>query len=358
MRNLIKKYKNSILYFLSVFFSTSTILYFYNYKISFKKINLNPGLMNSESFENDGIICQAGSKNIFCMEQIFNDYKFNKKNILFFGNSQSGAVNNFRKSDISYISSIEKQISKRNQDLQIRGIWFPNANLVEFDKLNNLLIACNINIELLIIPVFLDDMRDQNIREEIASYDESKCFSRNPLTINKEYGNLLKANYKLKEKIFIFSYLKNLNSHFRIYVYKLRNLIFNIKPESVRNIRRASYNINIDALSNILENRTNSSKRTLVYIPPLLHSKSEKAIPYDYEEYDKFKIQIANLCNNYKCKFYNFESIVSDELWGLKSSTSLISEEDEIDYKHFTGAGHQIMSDKFLKILSEYFYLD
>ena len=109
------------------------------------------------------------------------------------------------------------------------------------------------------------------------------------------------TNNKIKEKILFLRKLENLNKHLRLHIYKLRNFVFNIKPESIRGIKTVAYNENIRALKNILEERTINSTRTIVYIPPLLHFKSKKNIPYDHKEYKNFKSEIANLCKKYDC---------------------------------------------------------
>tara|TARA_B100001248_G_scaffold222734_1_gene179326 strand:- start:393 stop:1466 length:1074 start_codon:yes stop_codon:yes gene_type:complete len=355
MLNLIRKNKKNILYFLSVFCSTTTIILFYSFSIETKKVNLEPGFMKSSAFKDDGILCKL-DPNGSCMREIFDDFKLSKKNILFFGNSQTGAVNKFKKNDISYVSILKNEISKRNKKIPIRGIWFPNANLVEYNQLNNLIKNCDIDNELLVIPVFLDDMREQGIRDSIKQYKEQKCFSNNlSETIKKyEFGNLEISNNKIKEKVLFLGKLEALNKHLRLHIYKLRNFVFNIKPESIRGIKTIAYNENISALKNILEERTINSSRTIVYIPPLLHFKSKKNIPYDHREYKKFKTEIANLCKKYACNFYNLETIVPDKFWGLKSSTSLFKGKKEIDFMHFTSTGHQIIADEFIKILSAY----
>ena len=355
MINLNRKNKKNILYFLSVFCSTSAIIFFYSYSIETKKVKLDDGFMGSIPFKDDGILCKAGS-NKLCIKDIVYDFKQSKKNILFFGNSQTGAVNNFKKNDISYVSILNNKIYKKNKQTLIRGLWFPNANLAEFNQINNLIKNCNIDIELLIIPIFLDDMRGTEVRNEITKYKEQECFSKSLSKTNEKYefGNLKISDDKIKEKVIVLAKLENLNKNLRLNIYKLRNFIFNIKPESIRSIRTVAYNKNILALRNILEERTINSTKTIVYIPPLLHYASKKTIPYDLREYKKFKTEIANLCKKYDCNFYNFEKIIPDKFWGYKSSTSFLKGEEEIDFMHFTYTGHQIIAKEFMKILLEY----
>lgn len=356
MINKTIKLNNNLLYLLIVICSTLSILVGYNFKIDMNRDKTEPGFMGSKPFLNDGTLCKAGSDDALCIKDIIDDFSSNQRNILFLGNSQTGAVNDFSIDDINYVTIIKNQFYKNNNHKKIKGIWFPNANIIEFEKINLLLEACNINIELLIIPVFLDDMRDYSVRNKIKEYSENNCFSNNLSEKNKplKFGNLVISNNKIKSKIFIFSKLENLNKYFRLDLYKLRNWIFNIKPESIRKLRPAAYKSNINALKNILNNRNIYSQRTIVYIPPLLNYENQKKIPYDRREYKKFKTDIENLCKEYFCDFYNLETLVPDQFWGFKSSTSLFSEEKEIDFMHFTAKGHQIMATKFLEILYEH----
>ena len=112
--------------------------------------------------------------------------------------------------------------------------------MVEYKQLNNLIKNCDIYIELLVIPIFLDDMREQGVRDVLKKYNEQKCFSKNlSKTIKKyEFGNLEITNNKIKEKVSFLRKLENLNKHLRLHIYKLRNFVFNIKPESIRGIKK------------------------------------------------------------------------------------------------------------------------
>ena len=357
MINFIKKYKKTIFYFLMIFSSTSFLLSIYNHKIMKDNLKVDPGFMKSTSFENDGILCNGGSKDNSCIEKIFKDFKLSKRNILFLGNSQTGAVNNYNEEDKSYVSLLNKEFSYLNNEIKIKGIWFPNANIIEFERINFLLDKCSIDVEMLIIPVFLDDTRNELIRNEINRYKKNKCFFTDvPLKENTiKNSNLFITNKFLKEKIGIFNFLDKLNKNFRLDIYKFRNLIFGIKPDSIRNIRSASYKSNIKALRDIVKNRNYNNKKTIIYIPPLLHFESKKTIPYDNKEYSKLKNDLKELCKKNACNFFNLETIVPDKLWGLKSSTSLLRDKKEIDFMHFKYGGHEIMSKKFLEILTNFY---
>ena len=356
MIKLFKNNKSIILYFITIISSTSFILSIYNYRITRNKGKIDPGFMQASTFDNDESLCKAGSEDISCIKKIFNDFKLSKRNILFFGNSQTGAVNDFNESSKSFVSLLQKDFFELNKQINIKGIWFPNANIVEFEKINFLLDKCNINLEILIIPVFLDDTRNERVRSEINKYDKSQCFllNQNKEIENSKYSNLEITNKKIKSNLLIFSLLSNMNKNFRLDIYRLRNFIFNIKPESVRNIREVSYKTNINAMRNILNLRKENKTKTIIYIPPLLHFESKKRIPYDLKEYTKFKSDFKDLCNKNHCSFFNLETLVPDQLWGKKSSTSFLKGKKELDFMHFKPEGHIIMSKKFLDILAKF----
>ena len=62
---------------------------------------------------------------------------------------------------------------------------------------------------------------------------------------------------------------------------------------------------------------------------------------------------MREICNVTKCDFYNFESIVNDDLWGVKKNTSLRGNEKEIDFMHFTFLGHKIVFNKLSNVIDK-----
>ena len=93
--------------------------------------------------------------------------------------------------------------------------------------------------------------------------------------------------------------------------------------------------------SEIIKNRRQPGMKTFIYIPPLLYSSTRPSmIPYKMHEYQSFKEEVNNLCQNSSCKFVNLEDVVPDSEWGTKASTNLSSNKEELDFMHFTGKGH------------------
>ena len=246
----------------------------------------------------------------------------------------------------------KKTLDKNN----FKSIWLPNANLNEFKYIIDGLVKCGVNIEILFIPLFLDDTRNDSIREEILHFQKDLCKSKNNLSekivIDKK-GNLQLLNKKIKNNLKFFAYLQSLNEKFRVDIYKLRNLVFNIKPSSIRSIRQASYESNINSLKEVIFERNENKLKTIIYIPPLLNADGYGPIPYSLTQYNFFKNNMNNLCKNEICIYLNLEKSVPNNLWGLKKSTSFNKNVEELDFMHFTGDGHSILANKFIEIIEE-----
>ena len=85
------------------------------------------------------------------------------------GNSQLGAINQFSKGEINYAHKLSIDINKnRDNPLTVRSIWVPNATLAEFKEIYLSIRKCQTEIDNLILPLFLDDTREQTIREIIT----------------------------------------------------------------------------------------------------------------------------------------------------------------------------------------------
>ena len=356
LENLFKKKINRFVYIFSVFIISYLLINIYKLKSYSNNERSDPGFRSAKSVINNNNLCIVSNKNIDCQKKILAELKKNKKSILFLGNSQMGAINHFKSGDLSYISLLSKNLKSKKSTISIKGLWLPNANIKEFEIINQTLDKCDINTKLIMIPVFLDDTRINDIRDELDNYPHLICQKEKSInSVNSpNLSNIEKLNDNIKKRFEIFKDLDSLNEKFRVDIYKIRNYFFNIKPTTIRNIRKTSYEDNINSLSNILKVRGNKKLKTLVYIPPLLNSNNAGPIPYKKIDYINFKKQISKICKPQNCIYLNLENEVPTNLWGLKTSTNFRTEKEELDFMHFTGQGHKIFADKFSEIIQKY----
>ena len=49
--------------------------------------------------------------------------------------------------------------------------------------------------------------------------------------------------------------------------------------------------------------------------------RNDVKIPYDIDEYSKFKLETKNIADKYYVNFVSLEKIIPSKLWGFKGST-------------------------------------
>ena len=355
IKKFFKKKINDFIYISSVFLISFFIINIYKLNSNKSIERSDPGFGAAMAINNSKDLCIISKENINCQKNLLSELKSNKQSILFLGNSQMGAINEFSSGDYSFVSLLSKEFESKKSNFSIKGLWLPNANMKEFEVINQTLEKCNLIPELLVIPVFLDDTRINTIRNDLENYPFLICdkYKSSNLDISNNYSNSKKLNEIIEKRLKLLDLLNHLNERFRVDIYKIRNYVFNIKPSTVRNIRKPIFHENIKALENILDFRDKKRLKTIVYIPPLLNSVNGGPIPYERADYINFKKQISAICNSQNCSYFNFENEVTTNLWGLKNSTNIKKQELELDFMHFTGKGHKIIADKFSKILEK-----
>lgn len=309
--------------------------------------------------------------------------KRGKKNVLLIlGNSQTHSINQKREKEANYIELLHKNISFNSVDILCNSM--PNAGLQEF-YLSYKYWKEKLPIKALVIPLFMDDMREDGIRDvffpnlvdgrfiikDSSDYlnqkinKELRAFwsttsSSDKINDNPEMA-ALKETYQeqtetnLNKALYKYSVAwvnrQNVRGDFFNWLYKARNTVLGINANTVRKMIPQRYEYNMHALELIIEDCIKSNIKVLLYIPPI---RSDVKIPYDENDYSKFKSTVERLANKYPNKvFYkNFESIIPGNLWGYKEATNLIDNR-EIDFMHFQFKGHQILADSLQPFISK-----
>ena len=348
------KLLNSFVYIFSIFTITIfSITTYYKFSNS-KKSNL--GFKEAKAVTNNDEICVGDINNIECHNKLLENFNETKNSLLFFGNSQTGAINNFNLGDHTFITYLNQLFKLNKKEFEGKVIWLANANMKEFEVIYKSLKKCCLEPSFLVIPVFFDDMRIYSIRNELNNFSDYLCgdILNIELEENTNVGNLAKVNLQINKKIDFIDKLKSLNERFRIDMYKLRNLVLNIKPETIRPMKKGPYKNNLISLKNIINERNTRDLKTIIYIPPLLFSNKKNKIPYSIKDYEIFKDEIKEICDSEQCIYYNLERSIPTSLWGLKASTTFNNDDFELDFMHFTSEGHKILADIFAKILSSH----
>lgn len=320
------------------------------------------------------IYTKINGKKIHC--QSLNDlsdclkvYSYQKKDIpviLFLGNSQLHTINDYQDGDQTSINKLFKYFNSINKYLIT--ISQANANLQEHFLLSAYL-KSRVNIKSIILPIVYDDLREDGLRPGIIEALDDELTIKNILSSNTGI-NLINiqapsqtniknttANGKISKNL-----EKKINEIVSFYFplwgkrdlirgklygsfYKIRNTIFGINAQTIRKKIPGRYQKNINALKDLIYLTSSNNIDLFIYIAPI---RSDIKIPYDYEDYNKFKSEIENYTNGLNSKFANFENIISGNNWGNKKSTNLNNENYEFDFMHFTSEGHNLLADSII----------
>ena len=325
------------------------------------------GFQEATALEDVQFMCTVNE--LECIKEISTAFSLNgnHKSLLILGNSQLGAINQMSNGDKTYAQLIASDHNAR--DYLTRSLWLPNASLTEFNLIYQAVSECGSEPHFLVIPVFLDDTREPSVRSGVRELKSNLCGSTisgeeelpSPSHINTQYSSksssaILSEN--ITENLPILKNLPNLNASFRVYLYKLRNTIFGINASSKRMIRVSSYKANLSKLDEMMDRRKKPGMKTLVYIPPLLYSGTKPSmIPYVEAQYKNFKEDVRSICIKLNCHFVNLEDVIPDNEWGTKASTSIDTQEGELDFMHFNSLGHKRFSKMLILEFQKYFQL-
>jgi hypothetical protein len=286
--------------------------------------------------------------------------------LLFLGNSQSHSINQMKKDDVNYIELVAKKIAD-----PCLAFTYPNANLQEF-LLTYDYVLTKVKIKKVFLPVFMDDLREDGIRDFFFSelFHSNYQIQNNSLIAKHINLNLktsdgsekklveLKSTPQDKSESFLNNYLnqktrfwsmrETMRGNLFNWIYMLRNTIFGIRPGTVRPMISKNYLNNFSSLKAILDISQSNNIEVYLYIPPI---RSDIPLPYDTYENEKFKLDLKRLVGNYSnVKLKDYSSIVPGKFWGYKDPTNFIDKR-EVDFMHFQYGGHEILSDSLINLI-------
>jgi hypothetical protein len=304
--------------------------------------------------------------------------KFEKKEntALWLGNSQLHAINQMSENDEPASALLSRKLL--SDSTYLLTMSQANANLQEHYVILNY-ISKLIPLDILILPVVFDDLREIGLRQGVkelfdstyiyASEDQylsqlleldknnesnlsKQNIDNNDLAgldgsiqqVVEDYLNQILGNYyeswSLRGKI---------RGNLELAIYRFRNFIFRVSASTKRKMIPGRYDANMNALDNILSLSAEKNIQVLLYIPPL---RDDYPRPYVPEEYSDFKETLISVSSKYSVNVFDFESVVPNELWGLKESTG-VSNDTELDFMHFQAEGHKKLSNAIYRNLQQ-----
>jgi hypothetical protein len=133
-------------------------------------------------------------------------------------------------------------------------------------------------------------------------------------------------------------------------LFRLRNSLFGITPQSKRLLLKGPYRLNMRALDSLLASAHAQHIQVLVYIVPL---RNDVAIPYVASEYERFKQDVRDKALRHGAVLADLESLVPAEYWGAKQATT-VGASTELDFMHFQSPGHVLLANEIEQLLVEH----
>lgn len=295
----------------------------------------------------------------------------NNKTALYLGNSQSHSINQKKDDDNTMSGFLFNDLIKDSITFLTASI--PNANLQEHYLLYNLFNQNIPHIDLLVIPVFMDDLRETGIRENyFKNFNDSTYFISDENDLAEEINdNLIKFEQKKSDTLvnnqqdfkalnkttqenvehFLndllnrnFSFWKNreeIRGEYFTALYRGRNSMLNISSQTIRKMIKSRYQKNLNALKLIIEKAQKNNTQVLLVIPPI---RQDIKYPYDLYEYKNFKNEMAKISEHYHIKLIDIDYIIDGKYWGYSAPTQLFKDKD-YDFMHFQSDAHKILAD-------------
>jgi hypothetical protein len=288
--------------------------------------------------------------------------------VLWFGNSQNFAINRYQPGD-------ELATVKVHRWLKSKGIWLvsyvqPNANLYEEALLFEALVH-RYDTRLVILPVFMDKLREQGIRASVADFMQDPSTAErirnspawaniSPLLAQKDESQALHSIQERVENRLsgaldqywpLWRDRSLLSGNLGVAMRTLRNKVFGIHSYTKRPVDPKVYAEKLEVLAKLLESARLQHIPVLLYIPPYRH---DIAGPYDDSQYAKFKQDVAALAAGYQAHFADLDGLVPGPLWA--TITDGLFGLQEPDFMHFTAEGHRLLAQAIERRLSELGY--
>ncbi len=307
------------------------------------------------------VLCQDPGDEPRCYESYANAGK--PPSILWLGNSQLPAINRPQPGDANAPAILHADLAKRSSYLV--SIAQPNANLAEQALVFTSLLD-RYKPKLLILPVFLDDIRETGIRSDIAGFAESKdtraALEASPVwpylspmlaaggaaqQVEAHGGDTLQrrveayVNDKLSEWWPLWRQRSQLRGIALIATHTARNRLLGINAQTKRSVDATLYNGKMAILRAMLDHARNNGVRVLLYIPPY---RTDIPGPYVEADYQRLKRDLPALAQEYGAMYANLEDAVPGPEWGMVVD-GIFGFED-YDFMHFTGDGHKRLANR------------
>lgn len=280
---------------------------------------------------------------------------------LWLGNSQLHAINRYKSGEEGAATILHKRLAPRG--LYLVAYSQPNSNLIEHAVVYSAL-STKYDLRLLILPVFLDKIREQGIRSTVAQFLDDRAsrariersgmwrhvaptLAQKPAdepgadgvpTFQRSFENGL--NDALGAVWPLWQARPTLRGYAGITLHQLRNKVLGITSATKRKVDEGVFKEKLAVLEAILADARERRIRVLVYVPPY---RDDIDGPYVAADYARLKADLPVIAARQGADFVDIDKVVPGPEWATVVDPVLGIEED--DFMHFTAVGHRRHAD-------------
>jgi hypothetical protein len=288
--------------------------------------------------------------------------------VLLLGNSMLHAINQYEPGQLGAPLTLHRAL--RREGLDLLTFSYGNANIqehaAEYVYLNG-----QRPVSILLVALVYDDTREDGVREDLhpfladsgtrarlRKYDigrqwtarDTATAARSEVSASVQDRVEKWLDARASAASVLWQQRSEIEYQYFVTLRRLRNQAFGVTPETRRKRIPAVYAKNMAALDMMLAEAAVNGTQVVLYIVPL---RQDVAVPYVPEEYAEFKRDVQTAAAAHRnARYVDLDTIVPPALWGQKNSTA-VGGKLELDFMHFTSAGHAILADRLLALVRE-----
>lgn len=327
------------------------------------------GVQTSFAYEGDSSVwplCADARDSVKCVES----YKRagQPPSILWLGNSQLAAVNRPKSGDRP--SPVALHETLRATGHYVVTYAQPNANLMEHGLIFSAL-APVYRPRLLILPVFLDDFREQGVRANVAEFMNDPAaraaVTASPIsahlpvnlaspaavegggheaTLQRRVEAYLEG--KLSEWWPLWKSRVNIRGLLAYTLHQGRNKLFGINAQTKRSVSPQLYAEKMQVLDAILRHARANDIKVLLYVPPY---RRDIPGPYVEAQYEGFKRDLKALAAKHQSYFADLDNVVPGPEWA--TVVDAVYGFEDYDFMHFTADGHRRHAEALANVIRQ-----
>jgi hypothetical protein len=289
--------------------------------------------------------------------------------VVWLGNSQLHAINQLKPGQNTAAGLLAERL--RPEGMEVLAFSQPNASLAEhlvmFEGLRQ-----QVRPSVLVLPLVFDDTREGGIRQDVAKGLADPAVRARVVagqaggqiaalagTITAEQSETADQSLQTRSESALTGALERCcgwetlrlqaRGHVFMALFRTRNTLFGITPNSQRKKLPAVYKLNLAAYEQILASAQAEGIKVIAYVAPL---RADAPRPYDAGEYQAFRAETAVIAARQGARFLDLEAAVPDRFWGMKDATGA-GAAPELDFMHFQAPGHDLLAARIGQAVKE-----